>query len=136
GVVAAYFAWLQIGIYNQGNVLKWAQDEYRADFLRMVNAATTLRWFGLIVIYGIFVPNTWKRAALVTGILAAIPLSLTVLLCFRCLVMGPHMWQSLGDMVTLLGVGSAVALFGSYKLSTLQQEAVQARRLGQYQLKE
>jgi serine/threonine-protein kinase len=34
-----------------------------------------------------------------------------------------------------LGMGVAIAIFGSYKISELQQEALQARRLGQYVLK-
>jgi serine/threonine-protein kinase len=39
-------------------------------------------------------------------------------------------------MIILLSVASAIAIFGSWKISALHQEAMQARRLGQYQLKE
>ena len=43
--------------------------------------------------------------------------------------MGTYTPALLLDMVTLLAIASAIALFGSYKLSELHQEAARARRL-------
>src|SRR5436309_1275605 len=40
------------------------------------------------------------------------------------------------DTTILLSIASAIAIFGSWKISELRAEAIQARRLGQYQLKE
>ena len=137
GVVTAYFAWIQIILMSNGNLLEWANrssPEAEGNFMRIANYGNVLRWFGLIVIYGTFVPNTWKRCALIVGILAAIPLSLTAL-TLNCPVMCPFAVQSLLDMVILLGIASTIAIFGSYKISSLQKEAIEAKKLGQYQLK-
>src|SRR5262249_40296758 len=136
GVLAGYFAWMQIVTFRQGAVLTWAIPEYRPEFLRMAHGGNTLRWFALVVIYGIFVPNTWKRAAFFISLWCIIPVILTFVVCFGCAVMGGYITQSLLDLVTLLGIGAAIAMFGSYKISELHQQAVQARRLGQYQLKQ
>jgi serine/threonine-protein kinase len=136
GSLAAYFAWLQIDMFAHGKVADLAQQDRVGEVIRIANASNILRWFALIVIYGTFVPNTWKRCALFVGILAAIPISLMSLMCWGCPVTGPHALQSLLDMLTLLSIASAIAIFGSWKISELQQEAVQARRLGQYQLKQ
>ncbi len=138
GVAALYFAWLQIILFHEGRLLQWAadSDEAKGNFARIANAGNCLRWFALIVIYGTFVPNTWKRCAIFVGILAAIPLALTSAMCLGCPIMGPYSQQALLDTATLLGIASAIAIFGSYKISELHQEALHAKRLGQYQLKE
>lgn len=136
GVIALYFAWVQLVMFQHGRILDWAVADQRGNFLRLANSGNILRWFGIIVIYGTFVPNTWKRCAIFTAIWAAIPLVLMTLMCFGCPIMGPYLLQSLLDMLVLLGIASAIAIFGSYKISELQQEAVQARKLGQYQLKQ
>ncbi len=137
GVAALYFAFLQLVMFHHGQiVLDWqiALDN-QGEVLRLANSSNILRWFALIVAYGTFVPNTWKRSAIFVGILAMIPISLMFTVCLNCPIMGPHLWQSLFDMITVLGMGSAIAIFGSYKISELHQEAIQARKLGQYQLK-
>src|SRR5439155_19537563 len=46
-----------------------------------------------------------------------------------------YLGQVLLDQGICLGIGSAIAVFGSYKISELQQEALEARKLGQYILK-
>src|SRR5262249_50284503 len=130
------FAWLQTIMFREGRVLRWAKDGDEFHVIRLANASNLLKWFSLIIIYGTFVPNTWRRCALMVGILAAIPFALMGQMCFNCPIMGGHAPQLLVDMTILLSMASAIAIFGSWKISELRQEAVQARRLGQYQLKE
>src|SRR5205823_11209781 len=48
---------------------------------------------------------------------------------------GVHTGDILLDMSGPVGMAVAIAIFGSYKISELQQEALQARKLGQYVLK-
>src|SRR5262249_8209777 len=96
--------------------------------------SNTLRWFVLIVLYGAFIPNTWKRCALIVGIMTLTPLALMFLTCHKCQVMGPYTASSLFDTTLILSLGSAIAIFGSYKPSSLEQQAYQARKLGKSQL--
>lgn len=134
GSMALFFGYLQFETFHHGTVLSWVQEEHRQEILSMVTSGNSLRWFVLIVLYGTFIPNTWKRCALVVGTMTLSPLLLHVATCWNCLVMGPYARQALFEMIVALGMASAIAIFGSYKISVLQHEAFAARQLGQYRL--
>jgi serine/threonine-protein kinase len=137
GVAAVYFIYLHFATFTHGDVVHWATEEHKADVAGMATKLASMRWFVLIVLYGTFIPNTWRRCALVVGLLAAIPLVLNLWMICTCPIMGPISGPSpVVDALIFLGLGSAIAIFGSYKISTLQQEAVVARELGQYRLKQ
>src|SRR5262249_28738474 len=95
---------------------------------------TSTRWFFLIVVYGVFIPNTWKRCALVVGMLALTPLALTPLGAWWHGRLCPDVLSSMADLWIVMGTAAAVAAFGSYRLQVLQRQAFQARQLGQYRL--
>jgi serine/threonine-protein kinase len=135
GVGAVFFAWLQVTAFERHQIVEWAKEGHRENVMKLGTAANNLRWFALIVIYGTFVPNTWRRCALVVGVLVLTPLVITAVMLFGCPYLGACMGQSLFDTVVLLGIASATAIFGSYKIGALHQEAFEARRLGQYSLK-
>ncbi len=132
--MAIYFADMQFRVSYPGKAAEWAKDEALPQVMRIANTANNMRWFFLIVLYGMFIPNTWKRCAVVVGCLAAIPILLTVFKCPSCAVVGPYAWTMFFDTITVLGIATTMAIFGSYRISALQQQAYQARKLGQYQL--
>ncbi len=138
GTAAAFFLWLQFVVFQDGKVLELANSAVADSgerILRLAAMGHSLRWFILIVIYGVFIPNTWKRCALVVGLMTLVPLSLTAFTCTSCHRLDGYLPQVLLDMGISLGIAAAIAVFGSYKISELQQEAIQARKLGQYVLK-
>ena len=134
GSMAIFFADLQFRVDYPGKLVPLAMPEGLERVLHLGNAANLMRWFFLIVLYGMFIPNTWKRCAIVVGYMALLPLVLMLVVCDHCTVMGPHM----GDLVLrssiVLAFSAAMAIFGSYRISELQEQAYQARKLGQYQL--
>jgi eukaryotic-like serine/threonine-protein kinase len=134
GSLAGYFAFMQFRIYHQGALLEGVAADRQEMVLALANSANSFRWFLLIVLYGMFIPNTWKRCAGIVGILALTPIMLNFMICFPCLVMGHHVWPILFDTTAIMAVGSAIAIFGSYKIAELEEEASQARKLGQYKL--
>jgi len=134
GVMGLFFAYLQYDGFHGGQVLTWAQDAHRQDVLNLATGNNSLRWFCLIVLYGTFIPNTWRRCATIVGIFALTPLVLTFLVCHDCDVMGGYTRPAMFQMSVALGMGAAIAIFGSYKIAELQEEAYAARKLGQYQL--
>jgi serine/threonine-protein kinase len=136
GVIAAFFAWMQITMFSGGRVVNWAKPEAKSEVLHMANSVNLLRWFALIVIYGTFVPNTWKRCAIMVGIWALIPIGLMFFRCWDCPHMGEYVPRFISDLIILLSMASAIAVFGSWKISELRAEALQARQLGQYRLKQ
>jgi serine/threonine-protein kinase len=114
----------------------------RADGSSSVPYATAfnnLPWLSMMVIYGVFIPNTWRRTLQVVGAMAL------VLVTADAFAWVPHLTEvhriapsAVGTVLTLL-IGVSVAVFGSFKIGALQEEAhaarVEARALGQYQLK-
>jgi serine/threonine-protein kinase len=139
GTMGLFFAWLQFAVFNAEELITLANPDrpHSQDTVMSLSATGhALRWFILIVVYGTFIPNTWRRCALVVGIMSLVPLALTAGMCVSCPVMGNYTQSALFGMTVVLGIGVAIAIFGSYKISELQHEAQAARQLGQYQLKE
>ena len=100
----------------------------------MESDSCLLRWGVFLVFYGFFVPNTWGRCALVGGGVAICPIAVAA---------GVGLWQGtlrqfqeiLLEMSIWSGLGWAMAVYGSHKISQLRREALEARKLGQYRLK-
>jgi serine/threonine-protein kinase len=100
----------------------------------------TLNWFAIVVGYGVLVPNTGGRTARVVGVLAAVPVGLY----FACGLVADGVWPGYRQELVIdtvvfavfMAVGAAIAVYGSHRIETLRREAVAARRLGQYVLRE
>ncbi|MBX9679498.1 MAG: serine/threonine protein kinase [Gemmataceae bacterium] len=134
GSMALFFAYLQYRIFADGHFLEWATRGHEEEVMSLAVNANTFRWFTLIVLYGMFIPNTWQRCVMVISAIAATPLAMTFVICFPCPVMGHHWGHATFDEAAMLSLGAAIALFGSYKINTLQDAARAARKLGQYRL--
>ena len=94
-------------------------------------------WIGTIFIYAMFIPNTWRRAAVVIGAMCSAPALLVAYLWMtdpvfarvasdRDTVSSP---KSRSCCVTFLA-----ATYGTHMINTLRHEAFEARQLGQYRL--
>jgi serine/threonine-protein kinase len=135
GIMTVFFAYLQYAMFHRGFLFTGVSEElHRERILSLATGSNSLRWFCLIVLYGTFIPNTWRRCATIVGILVSLPLLLTFTVCYDCNVMGQHTGPAMFQMSLALGMAAAIAIFGSYKISALHQEAFAARKLGQYQL--
>ena len=97
----------------------------------------SLFWVALLVGYGLVIPNTRRRATVVIVVLALIAIVVHGTLC----VMEPDVsrqdvfWYMI-VLVVAISYAAAMVIFGAHRFETLRQEALAARRLGQYQLKE
>ena len=99
--------------------------------------SSSLYWFSLLVGYGSMIPNTWRRCAVVVGFLAATPL---VFLAAFTLWLRPLETEvalnAISGLALWIGVAAALVVFTSYRIELLREQAAEARRLGQYALKE
>lgn len=134
GSLAVFFAWLQYRDFNHGPLLEASRCEQAPLILRQAVGNTSTRWFFLIILYGVFIPNTWRRCLLVTLGLALTPLILTPLAASRDGPIDPELFFALLEMATLEALAIAIAVFGSYRLQMLQAQAFEAQQLGQYRL--
>ncbi len=100
-----------------------------------------ISFFALIVVYGMFIPNSWRRAALVIGVIAAAPAVLTTILWFGFPRLRPALEAALSIQdVSYTGlfifVGSVIAIAGSHLVYQMRSNAAQMREMGMYQLQE
>jgi serine/threonine-protein kinase len=137
GSTVVFIGWLQYQTFAHPEFLTWtATDsaEAVAGALKVSVAATTLRWFFFIVLYGVFIPNTWQRCATIVGGIALLALTLTAGPTLANATLRPYLATPILTMAVMMLAGIAIAIFGSRRIYFLEQEASQARRLGQYRL--
>ncbi|REK13055.1 MAG: serine/threonine protein kinase [Planctomycetota bacterium] len=94
-------------------------------------------WMGLIFTYAMFIPNTWRRAAAVIGMMCVLPLSLTTLMYFSDPVFAAVLQEDrlfAIDMIIMLCISFLSATYGTHVINTLREEAFEAKQLGQYRL--
>jgi serine/threonine-protein kinase len=136
GSIAAFFGWLQVQIYHDGALLRAVVPGQEAFVFRLVGLSAALRWFVLIVLYGTFIPNTWRRCATVVGGLELFPALLMAVSSQLDEAAAPYVLSALPETVLLMATAVAIAVFGSHKIRELHQKAHEAQRLGQYRLKQ
>ncbi|HVS36203.1 MAG TPA: serine/threonine-protein kinase [Gemmataceae bacterium] len=135
GMVAVFFAWLQFDAYHDGVLRGAIVPGGESAIYRQIGMAGILRSFLLIVLYGVFIPNTGRRCAAVVAVLAAVPLGLLIVDGLVEGTAAPYLWSALPEAVILIGTAATIAVFGSHKIREMQQKAHEAQRLGQYRLK-
>jgi serine/threonine-protein kinase len=92
-------------------------------------------WSILLLAYGIFVPNTWKRAAVILLPAAGLPYLILALLQWRVegiasALAADHMPSA----VPLPLVAATMAIYGTHIINSVRREAFKARQYGQYHL--
>ena len=102
-----------------------------------VKYAFEAAWCVLILIYGIFMPNTWKRGAAVMIPLACMPYVLLVWQSWRL----PELAKLLAEEKSLSAiplplVAALVGVYGTHIINSARREAFKARQFGQYRLLE
>jgi serine/threonine-protein kinase len=97
----------------------------------------------MILTFGLYVPKSWRRAALVVGPLALLPLATLAVLAVQYPLATGWLWEGWHHSTTpraylfvfdalvllILAVGSA---YGARTISRLRGQVAEARRLGQY----
>jgi serine/threonine-protein kinase len=134
GVLTLYNAGFTFASFHQDRLV----GHVSPDAQGMIEAACTVSvlWFSLMVIYGMYIPNTWRRCAAVVGTMALTPIAIGA--AVWSFDGGPEsglqfvFWLQLGWWMAF---GAAISIYGSHKISLLRQEVFEARKLGQYRLR-
>ena len=137
GKTVFVLAWLRVVLLGRAVELEpgLASGPY---VLPYAVAFSNLTWMSIIVIYGVFIPNTWRWTLWAVGGLAVLVGAVDAVVFLR------HPPAAAGGLAVLvptaltLFVSVGIAVFGSFKMTALHAEAVtaqrQARALGQYRL--
>jgi serine/threonine-protein kinase len=130
---------IAVNLYFMINRKDWARyAEPPLEDLGVMGRAMSTPWIFLIALYGVYIPNTARRCALVVGAMAFT--ALAVCTASATQVAGDnfprHIEVSafLGPMFFCLVTISAIAIYSSHRIEVLRQEASEARQLGQYRL--
>ena len=94
-------------------------------------------WYALIFTYALFIPNTWRRAAVVVASLAAAPVLMISLLWMQHSVCGKIMQDHptfLVEISLMFGLAVVTSVYGTHMIGAQCREVFEARRLGQYRL--
>ncbi|MGL5095733.1 MAG: hypothetical protein ACRDD1_09105, partial [Planctomycetia bacterium] len=105
-------------------------------WLQVFAATSCLPWISLVSTYGLFIPNTSRRATAVISIMVFLPIFSWLSLAWN----HPPFFHllfadgQLSQMLLWLAIPAASAIYGSIRIGALEQEAAEARKLGSYTL--
>ena len=131
---------LFLGAYEYNLVLNKALEGNPIYELAAMKSCV-LYFFGVIMLYGTFIPNTWQRAACIIIPMSLVPGSVMLLLrmrsdAFEHFAEEVINFEQVSDHIGMLTLGAISSIYGAHIIHTLRQEAFKARQLGQYRLKE
>jgi serine/threonine-protein kinase len=134
GLLVAGFLRITLSTYE---TLAQAVDDPSRGSVNVSTERFALRWVYVVIAYGTLIPNTWRRCLAVVGVIWVSPLVLVAVLSLwgRPLPADVAL-QVLGGLAFWVGVAVAIVVFTSYRIEFLGRQADEARRLGQYVLKE
>ena len=103
--------------------------------------SSVIYFFGLIIVYGMFIPNTWRRTAMIVVPMAAVPAAVALTLRFsrpefEVIAQRVATFEQVSDHVLMLFIGAVISTYGTHIINSLRVEAFEAKQFGQYRLKE
>lgn len=135
GTQTLHSLWVSLGFFRD----RWLDILAEHGGVAVAMASRNMSWFWvvLIILYGILIPNTWRRCAVVVSVLALCPVALYIVCGLLESAVEPRLLiLFLCGILLDVGFASVIAVFGAHRLETLRQAASDARQLGQYQLKQ
>ena len=121
--------------YNERLFLMNHLSEIREGLNRGTYAGSAASGFvTTIIVYGVFIPNTWRRCAAATALIASLIVVVQAWVLLTGDVPLQHVGFYMSQLISDLVVASLIVTYGAYRLETLRQEAADARQLGQYLL--
>lgn len=91
----------------------------------------------LIFMYGVLVPNTWRRGAAITFAIAMLPYASVVIATYRSDGLSGLLESNRATVpLPLPFVAAFVATFASHVINSVREEAFEAKQWGQYKLME
>src|SRR5262249_21355274 len=132
-LVGLVFAHLSGDLWFLAVHLGWVPDIF--TYGGLFASAAAMPPFAIIVVYGIVIPNTWRRCLGVVAAMVLVTLVGWAILLSRYSLPSGVLWAYFSRLGIFLGIAGAVVIYGSHRIATLRQQAFEARKLGQYQLK-
>src|SRR5262249_32288396 len=97
-------------------------------------STSILVWFMIVTLYGVLIPNTARRAAVVVAALTAVGGASIGSGWVRWGVLSGMLVSWVVYLIEFLGLAAGFAIFNSARLNAYRRAAAAARKLGPYQL--
>ena len=128
----------QIAFDNYFEILLMARLADEAMVLAEMQR-TTLSFFALITFYGMFVPNSVRRASVIIGTYGMVFIALLPIMSFQDPPAWQFIWQVVdfdqrSGMVMMILFGVGISITASSIIQTLRAEVIEAKQAGQYRL--
>lgn len=122
--------------YHSGWLQALLKEGKERELIMLASSGITSPWMLLIIVYGTCIPNTGRRCAAMVGAIALVPVLMTLHLGLEDEALGQFLLRDVlaANMLVWLTFASAVAIYGSHKLTVLRREVDAARKLGRYRL--
>lgn len=127
-------------VITQMSVMAWIRIEAYA-YHGQLGPATAASQFLFtvfclaIMAYGLFIPNSWRRAAAILLPIAAVPMVIMYALKWTSPQVAEMMEISqLSKPIPETFIAAAIAIYGSHVIQGVRREAFNAKQLGQYKL--
>src|SRR5258706_2386933 len=108
------------------------------DYLRLrVEHATLLSNLYVllnIIFYGVFIPNTWRRCVAMVLAMSAVPVAVALYAGAPNPALRPQLPTIIAGTPNGLFLAAAIAVFGTFRISTLHRPAVQTPQLRPHRL--
>jgi len=126
-------ALLLVHMQAEGARISEAQSP-EAQGMRLI--AFSVPWMLLLFVYGLFIPNTWRRATAIITAFALGPLVTTAWAAWRNNVMLDALYNTGAVSFNLVEMGAAgfVAVWGAHWFGTMRREAFDLKHVGVYTL--
>ena len=141
------FGWLQSG-HVLPSAMPGVQELLRdavwilsPDRITQVRVGPTLisfpmvnNWSLLSVVYGILIPNTWRRGVVVQGLILLGSIATLIVATLANPGLRPFIGGNIASLLTSVGCLAAISLYGGHKFEALRKKAFDAQQIGQYRL--
>jgi serine/threonine-protein kinase len=123
-------------------IMQWSRVAYCHEIGDATQTITVVRggvlfWLVLLYLYAMFIPNSWRRAAVNMGVMALLPIAQTIWLRIEYPMVAEQIPLSgVIEMSLSMFIAWGTAVYGVYSIGTLRRQAFEAKQLGQYRLKQ
>ena len=112
-----------------------AAAESRTEAIVAVTMFSFVTWIFLVMTYGMFIPNNWRRALIFVVPASNVPTGLTLILgAMNGIVTSAVGIAALVGASLMSAVAAVCSLCGTHIVNSLRREAYEARQYGQYRL--
>ncbi len=95
-----------------------------------------ISWILLLLVYGLFIPNTWRRAAAVVTVMALCPTAMALFAAPEHPFLADALREgALSAHLLQMTIACVIAVLAAHRIGTLRREAFDAQKVGVYTLR-